>query len=269
MTARPFVDQLGDVWSALVDLGHALTPADWTTPTECPGWSVQDHYAHVIGTESMLLGRATPPPAGGPHVHNELGEFNEAWVAPRRARTGPEIVEELEEVAAARLAALREMTDEQLEAIGPSPIGPVPYAVFMSVRVMDCWVHEQDVRQALGRPWRWTGPAAPAALDRLARSFGFVVGKRVAPAEGTLVVLEVVGPVPRQLTAIMRGGRAEPADGPDAEAPGVRMTVPGELYVRLATGRVDAPTALATGSIGTAGDDLLARAVLANLAQMP
>ena len=33
-----------------------------------------------------------------------------------------------------------------------SPVGQVPHAVFMEVRVFDSWVHEQDARRALDRP---------------------------------------------------------------------------------------------------------------------
>jgi uncharacterized protein (TIGR03083 family) len=264
---RSFIDQLADVWSALADMGRTLGPSDWAAPTECPGWSVQDHLSHVVGTESMLLGRPSPPSVPpGPHVLNPIGELNEAWVAQRRARPGAQVVAELVDVTAARLQSLRAMSDEQLDTPGPSPIGQVPYVTFMSVRVMDCWVHEQDMRQALGRPWRFAGPAAPAAVDRLTGGFGYVVGKKVAPPEGSVVVLDVEGPVPRTISVVMHDGRAVASDG---VTPTVRLSMVDEVYVRLATGRLPSAAALDAGLVTIVGQQSTGEAVVANLAQMP
>ena len=41
-----------------------LTDEQWALPTDCPGWSVQDHVAHMIGTERMLLGEQPDAAAG-------------------------------------------------------------------------------------------------------------------------------------------------------------------------------------------------------------
>jgi uncharacterized protein (TIGR03083 family) len=268
VTDRHFIDHLADVWAAVGDLGRSFGPDEWLLPTECPGWTVKDHLSHMIGTESMLLGRPNPPVASAAdHVRNPIGEFNEAWVAERRPRPGADVLAEFDEVAAARLVALRAMTDEQLDTPGWSPIGEVPYAVFMSIRVMDCWVHEQDMRQATGRPWRLDGPAARAALDRLNASFGYVVGKRVAPPEGTVAALTIDGPLGRTLTLAVAGGRAAPA--PDGAAPDVRVVVGSDTYVRLATGRLAPTGAIDSGLVTVEGDRGVGERIVANLAQMP
>ena len=265
---REFIDQLADVWSATVQLGRDLGPQDWAAPTECPGWTVQDHVAHVVGTESFLLGRPAPPPAdGGAHVRNALGEINEAWVAPRRAPPGRAVLAELEEVTAARLAALRVMTDEELQAPTPSPLGQVPYEQFMSLRVMDCWVHEQDIRQALGLAWRLHGPAAPAAIDRLTQALGYVVGKKVAPPDGTVLVVAVDGPVARRLALTVRHGRGGPA--PSGATADATVTVTDEVYVRLAAGRLPPARALADGLVAVTGDRALGEALVTALPHVP
>ena len=53
-------------------------------------YEVKDHVAHMIGTESMLAGRPRPsvPDAvvKAPHVKNEIGAANEAWVESFRGR---------------------------------------------------------------------------------------------------------------------------------------------------------------------------------------
>ncbi len=267
MTDRSFIDQLADTWGHLSSLCHELGEQEWHAPTECPGWDVRDQVAHVVGTEAFLLGRSLPPPASpAAHVRNALGESNEAWAEHWRHRPIAELVAELDEVTAARLGALRAMTDEELDRPGWSPVGEAPYATFMAIRVMDCWVHEQDIRQATGRPWRFDSPAAPCALDRLLSAIGFVVGKRVAPPEGTVVTLAVLGAVPREVTVVVRGGRAVPAGG---AAAGTRVAMAGEAFVRLAAGRLDPDKALEEGLVHLDGDLSVGRALVANLAHLP
>ena len=40
-----------------------------------------------------------------------------------------------------------------------TPAGPDTYGRFMRVRIFDCWMHEQDIRRAVGRPGHVEGPA--------------------------------------------------------------------------------------------------------------
>ena len=59
-SAAGLTAQLEEVWLALEDLGAGLDDREWALPTPCPGWPVAAQYAHIIGTESMLLGRSRP-----------------------------------------------------------------------------------------------------------------------------------------------------------------------------------------------------------------
>jgi uncharacterized protein (TIGR03083 family) len=269
---RDFIDQLDLIWRSTAALGRELDESEWATPTDCPGWTVKDQLSHVVGTESALLRRPGPPPAasGLDHVRNPIGEMNEAWVEARRPQPGPTVLAEFEEVTAARLAALRAMTDEQLAEVGPSPIGQVPYATFMDVRVMDCWVHEQDMRRALDRPGHLDGPAAAAALRRLAGTLGYVVGKRLAPPDGSAIAIELTGPLARTLVVSVTGGRAAVSDatGPPPEAT-VCVTLPAETFAYLVAGRRRAEQALASGGATVSGDVVLGRRLLDNLATIP
>jgi uncharacterized protein (TIGR03083 family) len=265
---RAFIEQLADVWDDLAGLGATLSTEDWLVETECPGWTVQDQLAHIVGTESILLGRTAEGPAPDlPHVHNAIGAMNETWIAPRRSRSGPQVLAEFQEVTALRLAALRQMDDQRLETVGPSPIGDVPYAVFMNVRVMDCWVHDQDMRQALGRPGALDGPAAASATDRLASSFGYVVGKRVAPPDGTTVVLTIAGPQARSLAVAMAGGRGTSVARPETAT--VTLTTDVATFTRLSGGRVGAEAVLAQGLVAVDGDAELGARVLSAMNVMP
>jgi uncharacterized protein (TIGR03083 family) len=265
---REFIDQLDRIWHSTAEACRDLSPEEWDRATDCPGWTVKDQLAHVVGTASTLLRRGGPPPAPGglAHVLNPIGEMNEAWVEARRPLPGPAVLAEFEEVTGARLAALRAMTDEEVSAEGPSPIGTVPYATFMDVRVMDCWVHEQDIRRAVGRPGGLSGPAADAALRRLTSSLAFVVGKRVAPPDGTSVVVELSGPVARAIAVTVTGGRAVAGDAPSS--PSVTIRTDTETYACLANGRWTAAEAVERGRVSFAGDTALGRLVVDNLATM-
>jgi uncharacterized protein (TIGR03083 family) len=159
------------------------------------------------------------------------------------------------------------MTDEELEADSPSPVGMVPYATFMDVRVMDCWTHEQDIRRALGCPGHLEGAAPKTAIGRLVSSLGYVVGKRVGPPDGTTVVLELAPPGGHTVAMVVRDGRAKPTEPP--ADPTVRISTDAQTYACLATGRWTADHAVASGRVTFAGDEALGRRVVDNLSITP
>jgi uncharacterized protein (TIGR03083 family) len=257
------IDDLAEVWSSLIALGEALTAAEWAAPTECPGWTVKDQYAHMIGTESALLGEHSPEPVAAPHTKNPMGELNEGWVARWRPHAGPEVLAAFRDVTDRRLTALRAMTPADWEASIPTPVGPGTYASFMEIRVFDCWAHEQDVRRAVGKPGHLDGPVAELAMARITGSFGFVVGKRVGPPDGSSVEMALTGPFAQTMAVVMAGGRAQPS--PSLDAPTVRIRTDGATWFRLGTGRVDP----ADADVDYDGDTALGRAVVEQLTITP
>jgi uncharacterized protein (TIGR03083 family) len=199
-----------------------LSEEQWDTPTACPGWSVRDQLSHLIGIERSLEGESVPewPGALGPHVKTPFAEGNEKWIAVRRDRPGDAVLGEFIEVTDRRLATLGALGEEEWAQLGPSPVGNVPYAEFMRVRVFDSWVHEQDARLALGRPGGTGGGASDIAIAQVQGAMGFVVGKRAAAPEGTVVCFSLTGPAldARQLIIAVEGGRArEVPPGPHAD----------------------------------------------------
>jgi uncharacterized protein (TIGR03083 family) len=265
---------LEEEWGAIAALGSELGPAEWSAPTECPGWSVCDVVSHMIGTERSLLGDPAPPapPAVGDHVRNPLGRSNEAWVHARRDATGDDVLAEFGAVTGRRLAQLRAWPASRFDETGPSPVGVVPYREFMAVRVMDCWVHEQDVRVATGRAVRAEGAAGTLALDRLVSAMGFVVGKKAAAPEGATVRFDITGTSARRIDVTVRDGRGVPGDVTgdvsSATVPTAVLTMDVGAFTRLACGRIDAGRARRDGLVGTSGDDALADAVLGSMAFM-
>ena len=269
-TDRPVVANLATVWRSIDGLLAGLEEKDWDRPTDCPGWTVKDQVSHLIGTESALLGRPAPAPVGEvpEHVKNPMGQLNEAWVGARRARSPAEVLAEFREVTAARLGALRSMTDDEMAAITSGPIGRVPYEEFMRVRVMDNWVHEQDMRRAVGQPGDLDGAVADASLARFTSALPFVIGKRAGAPEGATVVLQLTGPAEQAVAASVVEGRGRSVSGLVDDAT-VRLTMTPETYSRLSCGRLTAAEALAGGEVRVAGDRTLAERVLAGMSIMP
>ena len=118
------------------------------------------------------------------------------------------MLEEWREITARRVATLRSAGDEYFDQPAMTPTGPGTLADFLHIRVLDIWVHEQDMRRAVGRPGNEQGSAAEHTIDRLIRTIPIVVGKRAATPDGETVVIELTGPVVRTLTVLVTGGRA-------------------------------------------------------------
>ncbi len=284
----PVVELLGIVWGSISELCRGFSQDDWARPTACPGWTVQDQLSHLVGPESAFLGYPQPTPASldPPHVRNALGKANEAAVSWRRSWPPSEVLAEFESVTEQRLEDLREMTEEDLDEESWTPTGPGKYRDLLAVRVFDAWVHEQDMRDAVGRAGHLSGPVAEHSLGRCFLAMPYVVGKKAAAPDGSTVELVVQGPTSGRLLVHVEGGRAKtvssqvgaedlspaPAQGAQGEVGegdrvDVRVVVPFEAFTRLCCGRISAAEAREGEgrAIVVEGDQALGDAVVDSL----
>jgi len=262
---QDLVAALASVWDSMRGLGEGFDAREWRMITDCPGWTVQDTYAHVIGIESLTMGEpepeADPPPA--PHVKNDIGRSNERWVNALRACSGEEVLGEFRRVTDQRLDELR-APDADLGAPAWTPLGPGTVRDSLPFRVFDCWVHEQDVRRAVDRAGAWDTAGARMSIERMASMMPMVVGKRVAPPDGTIVELSLRGPMVRSIPIGMVDGRARILDEPRPD-PTVRLVMDVESFVRLACGRGDPDLILDGGAVAFEGDAVLGERVARNM----
>ncbi|MFM9225678.1 MAG: maleylpyruvate isomerase family mycothiol-dependent enzyme [Actinomycetota bacterium] len=254
------IDKLEEIFSSLSALGASLTEAQWKTPTQLPGWTVQDNLSHMVGTERTMEGLPATPHRSVERdwIKNPIGAANENEVDARRTMPGAEVLAEWNEIAARRIATLRGADDAYYAVEAMTPTGPGTRADFLHIRVLDCWMHEQDMRRTLGLPGHQSGPAAEHTVDRLIRTIPIVVGKRAQTPEGGTVVIEITGPVERRVVATVVEGRAQLGTEGNVLAT-VRMD--SDTFIQLAGGRA---THTEAAGWSAEGDTALAERVVAN-----
>lgn len=258
----PSVENLAIVWASIDRLCSSLSSAQWDLPTGCPGWTVKDQVSHLVDYEARALGRpaAQHDPGPLPHVKNALGQANEIGVDARRSMSGAAVLEEFRQVTAERLVQLRGLTEEDLAAPTMTPAGPGTVADLLTLRVMDGWSHEQDIRRAVGRAGHAKGTAVEEALDYFIRFLPYIVGKRAAAPEGSKVVFCIAGRDPVAVEVVDGRGRL----APDPQDATVSLAIPVTTFAALVGGRCDVPA-----DVAIAGDGRLGRRVLESMGFMP
>jgi uncharacterized protein (TIGR03083 family) len=199
-----------------------------------------------------------PPPEPGVD-----GWANQPVLA-RREATPAAVLEELREVYERRRV--------ELERGGIDPDRPAHLPdrtlatmdLLLQLRVLDLWVHEQDIRRAVGRPGNLASPGAAITGDRFLSALPRIVAKQAKAPPGSTVRLTTTGEVGMDVAVVVdRDGRGALA------APGrpvlTHLTMSWEAYTRLSAGR----GTRADHEIRISGDRALAERVLANLAVTP
>lgn len=234
-----------------------LDKSEWSTPTDCPGWTVKDIAAHLAHLENEL---ATGVVASvNPSLTEVVSSYTQAGVEARRGNSVEELQTEFAEAVALREQELQTLPDDpQLPA--PLTPGGVSWSwdTLLRNRAIDLWVHEQDIRRAIDKPGGMDSAGAQVVANTFRMAMPYVVGKKVRPAPGTTVAWHVTGEVPFDLVvAVGEDGRAKPVKSFDGE-PRASLTMSTEAFTALGAGR---RTAEQLG-VQISGDRELATAVL-------
>jgi uncharacterized protein (TIGR03083 family) len=186
-----------------------LTPAEWSARSLCPAWTVQDVVAHL--TLATRLSRLAA--VGG--VLRARGNVNRMIGDAARRRAAQFAPAEL-------VAQLRETAGSPKRPLGSQVPDPL----------VDVLVHGQDILRPLGRTRAMEPTRATAALDHVATSSFYGVGKRFAGLRfvgtdldwSTGSGAEVRGPG-GQLLLLLTGRPAglDGLDGPGLATAGARL----------------------------------------------
>ena len=162
--------------------------------TICPGWSVKDIAGHLLGDDLGLLSRgrddyASPSFATGLDISTLSGLIaaidrqNALWVETMR-RLSPRVLMELLQVSGTLTEAYFASLD--LAALG-GPVdwagpGPAPVWLHVAREYTERWVHQQHIRDAVGRPGlnerRWLGPVLETFVRGLSRALASEIATR-------------------------------------------------------------------------------------------
>ncbi|MGP3949736.1 maleylpyruvate isomerase family mycothiol-dependent enzyme [Streptomyces sp. 7N604] len=274
MTVHPSLQPYIDAWThsieAISELVSPLVEGEWNHATDCPGWSVRDVVSHVIGVDCEMLGDPRPIhtlPRDLYHVTNEQKRYMEVPVDVRRCHTAPEMTSELEYTIIRRSRQLRNETRDPGTKIR-GPLGAEQtLEEALQWRAFDVWVHEQDLRRALGKPGNLDSPGALVTRDYLVEALPEVVAKDAAAPANSAVVFDVHGPLEFMRTVRVDAEGKGSVNGSPSLGPAVTLTLDWEAYVLLACGRGRREALMER--VKVEGDQALAQAILKEFTVTP
>jgi uncharacterized protein (TIGR03083 family) len=245
---------------ATICLGDALTHEQWAAQTECPEWTVKDVYSHLVGGE-IWMAEGHPPPSERPAT------IVAGPVMQRRDADPRAVLAELREVFSLRR---RQLADEPPDGDQPAFTAwgaPVTLDVLLRMRAFDAWVHEQDIRRAVGAPGNLSTAGAQVAYMIMVGALPRVVAKLSGAPPGSTVRLAVDGPVAfDDLITVDDAGRGHVKAGAGATVEAtVSLHTDWETFSRLAAGRITPDPAV----VSLTGDRDLGERILAHIAITP
>ncbi|MDF5755126.1 maleylpyruvate isomerase family mycothiol-dependent enzyme [Spongiactinospora sp. TRM90649] len=254
---------------ALLELLRELGPRDWARATVCPGWDVHDIAGHVLNDYTRRLSGSRDGYAGARFADGEtlprfLERVNGEFVRATR-QISPELLIELLEHLGPGLDAV--WASHQLEAPAGLDVSwaatdlASPAWLDIGREYTEFWVHQQQIRDAVGRP----GADEPVLMTPVLEIFARALPQSLREhdrSEGTTAELEVLGAAGGRWSATPRQGRWHlTALGGEPEA---RVTMDQDTFWRLATRGITVEQARSRSR--TTGDPELTAAMTALLA---
>lgn len=243
-------------YASMETLCGQLSRAEWQVQSRCPAWTVRDVVDHVTGIEAAMAGWLpaddhTPPP------FERAAEFISG-----ASPDDSSYVAQIQAIYQRRRSDLAALAEADLKRPSWTPTGAGSYGRFLAIRVFDLWVHERDITGPLGRETDDAGIAAEIALDEVAGSIGYIVGKKVGLPDQKSIAFRLTGPLARELNVVV-DGRAKPVerlDNPDAI-----LRTDSTTFIQLACGRIDPQQPIDSGAVTWDGDAELGERAARNL----
>ena len=187
----------------LIGVLESLEPEEWGLPTACPGWSVHDLAAHILGDNvgQLSIGRDGYQASWivvdvWDDLVKALNELNEEWVRAIQ-RVSPGLMIDLLKFTGHRV-------NRYLQSLDPHDIGPVvswaspepaPFWLHVAREYTEYWHHQEQIREAVGRPLltdpHWFAPVLatfahglPQAYSDVSAPMGTAVRVTISGASG-------------------------------------------------------------------------------------
>ena len=190
------------LYSELIKLLQNLSPDEWNYPTSSSKWTVKDIVAHLIDTDlrriSFQRDHLTPPTSDKPIENNKqlveyINNLNNSWVEISK-RLSPGVLIDLLSYIKIEMPKMLNSLDMNGEALfAVSWAGEEKSKCWFDIarEYTEKWYHQQQIREALGKPLlsdeKWIYPL----IDTLVRSLPYFY-QNVFPDKINSIVLLVV-----------------------------------------------------------------------------
>ncbi|HTA44990.1 MAG TPA: maleylpyruvate isomerase family mycothiol-dependent enzyme, partial [Bryobacteraceae bacterium] len=194
------VDRFPALRAQLVDLLSGLSADDWSRPTAAGLWTVKDIAVHLLGGDIGNLSRrrdafrqSDKPFQSDREFVAFINELNAQWVTAAR-RMSPRILCELLAFTGPPIAAYFASLDPDAVGGPVSWAGPDPAPVWLDIarEFTEQWHHQQQIRDATGRPALYApyffAPVLDAFMRAVPHSF-----RKTAGSEGVVVRIDITG----------------------------------------------------------------------------
>ncbi len=223
----------------LLELLRALSPQEWDKPTAAPGWSVKDLALHLLDDDLGWLSRGRDGERSGLLAMDDYGSFVAALAAKNQRW-----IDGAQGLSARVLTGLLEWSGEEMNAYyssmdlhGEGQVSwasddPVPIWFDIAQDLTERWVHQMQMREAVGRVDDYAARYLPVVL----RTFVWALPHqyRVDSPAGTVVQVDLASGGRWRLTC--NGSSRWSLDEGTAEAPHAQVHFRDDAGWRWLTG---------------------------------
>lgn len=186
----------------------------------------------------------------------------------RRHLRAADVLADFHDATNATLERLRSLRADQWEVDSWSPDGPRPLHQSQETRVLDSWIHLQDIRDALLEPADDHGLGEQIVVNRFEAALPYVWAKLAAAPERALLRVNLVGRLGRSVQVAVHGGRGVAVSASN-ETPLVELTTVVALFWRRMAGRINAEAFLRASATDVRGYRTWAQCVADGLNVVP
>ena len=202
-----------EVRRELLSLLRGLRDEDWKKPTAAGNWNVKDVALHILGGDVGNLSRRRDAFSLKADLSSYeklvafINEINASWVAAGQRISAPLLIDLLEHVG---LQADQYFAGLDMFAMG-EPVSwagdePMPVWFDMAREYTERWHHQQQIRDATGRPGLYERRLFEPVMGTFVRALPWMF-RDEKWAQGTTVTLRLTGVLNKEWSLVRAGWR--------------------------------------------------------------